>query len=474
MLVFATLVACGGDDDSAAEVTTDTSPATQPATTPAATTTIPVPTATPILIDTDLAADDIVALTYLDSHPDVDLLAVTVSGTGEVRCPRGADVARGLLALMDRADVPVACGRSVPSSAWRQFPEPWRNAADNAWGLMLEVVTPPEQRATAVDVMIDAIGSSPVPVTVLVLGPMTNLAQALDSDPDLIGNVERVVIMGGAVDVPGNVYPDGASEPLAAEWNFYIDPAAAAAVVDSGVPITLVALDATNAVALGEDLVDRLAANDTNEATARVLQLFGLYPPEYLWDPLAAIAAAEPDMVPGQAAEIEVVLTGDAAGQTLRQSGGSAVELASPPATTAVIDHLLKTLAGIPDSGMLATPTTVPVLGEVAVSFDGSTCSYAGPQKLTTGAYVVTAEPGPVPYVVAIAHLADGATVDEVLAWIAAHPGEEPPMVDEVTAVGGWGEPSPASVVFPSGTVAVACGAEDGAVTVAASLDVSG
>jgi hypothetical protein len=322
--------------------------------------------------------------------------------------------------------------------------------------------------------LIDEIGSSPAPATVLVLGPLTNLADALAADPGLIEKIERVVVMGGAVDVPGNVYPDGASEPLAAEWNLYIDPEAAAAVVDSGVPITMVALDATNEVALDEDLVDRLAANDTNEATARVLQLFGLYPPEYLWDPLAAIAAAEPSMAPGEAAEIEVVLTGDDAGQTRRRPGGAVVELASPPATDAVTDHLLKTLAGVPDDGMLATPTTLPVLGDVSVGFDGSTCSYEGPPALATGAYVVTVEPGAVPYVVAIAHLVDGATVDDVLAWIAAHPDEEPPMVDEVTVVGGWGETSPASVVFPSGTVAVACGTEDGAITVAASLDVSG
>jgi inosine-uridine nucleoside N-ribohydrolase len=426
-----------------------------------------------MVVDTDLAVDDVVALSYLASHPGVDLLAVTVSGTGEVRCPRGADIARGLLSLMNRADVPVACGSSAPQAGGHEFPEPWRDAADNAWGLMLEVVSPPEQPPSATEVLVDVIGAAPAPVTVLTLGPLTNLAEALAVDPGLAADIERVVVMGGAVGVPGNVYPEGESEPLSAEWNFYVDPAAAATVVESGVPITLVALDATNEVPVTEGVIERLAANDTNDATARVLQLFELYPPEFLWDPLAAIAAAEPARVPGHPAEIEVVTTGDDAGRTRMAPGGWRVELADPPAADAVIEHLLKTLAGVPEDGALATPTTVPVLGDVSVAFDGSTCSFAGPSTLPAGAYVVSVEPAPVPYVVAVAHLADGATVDEVLAWIAEHPDQEPPMVDDVTVVGGWGEPSPATVVFRAGTVAIACGTDDGAINFAGSVEVT-
>ena len=126
----------------------------------------------------------------------------------------------------------MACGSSIPLAGSRTFPEPWRDSADNAYGLLLEVVTPPAEQTTAAELLADAIASSPQPVVLLTLGPLTNVAEAIADDPEICStNVARIVVMGGAVDVPGNVQPDGAAEPLAAEWNLYVDPAAAAAVV---------------------------------------------------------------------------------------------------------------------------------------------------------------------------------------------------------------------------------------------------
>ena len=119
---------CGSDDgstDSSTEVVTTTS-AVPVETQPFANDVLPV------VVDTDLAADDIVALTYLLSNPAVDILAVTVAGTGEVTCPRGAEVANGLLSTLGHDDVPVACGQSAPLSGDRVFPDEWRTAADDA------------------------------------------------------------------------------------------------------------------------------------------------------------------------------------------------------------------------------------------------------------------------------------------------------------------------------------------------------
>jgi pyrimidine-specific ribonucleoside hydrolase len=465
------LAGCRGDDSDA----TTTSPAPGTSTPTATTITESVATSSglPLVVDTDLAADDIVALSYLASLPDVDLLAVTVSGTGEVRCPRGADIARGLLVGMGRSEVPVACGRSTPLEGDRAFPEPWRDAADNGWGLLFQSVTPPATPPTAVDVLGDAIRSSSRPVVVLTLGPLTNIADAIAGDADLLANVARFVVMGGAVDVPGNVQPDGAAEPLAAEWNLYVDPAAAAAVVESGAPLTLVGLDATNQVPVTEDVVERLAANDTTDATQRVLQLFDQYPPDYLWDPLAAIAAVDPAQVPTRPADIAVLTEGDDSGRTVVAPTGTRIDVADPPDPDAVIDLLLRGLAGVSAGDQLATPTTLPLLGAVTIDFDGTTCTYGGPPVLPTGAYEVSIDPGSTEYSAAVAHLIDGATADEVEAWLLEHPNEEPPMVDEVTVIGGWGEPSPATVAFQPGTVGIACATADGAIHFAGSVDVS-
>ena len=463
--VLPLLAACGGDDDEAdtAASATSTTSTPQPASA----------TGLPLVVDTDLAADDIVALSYATSLPDVDLLAMTVSGTGEVRCPRGADIARGLLIAMDRGDVPVACGRSMPLAGDRAFPDPWRAAADNGWGLMFETVTPPADEPSAAELLAATIAASPEPVVLLTLGPLTNVAEAIASQPGLLANVARIVVMGGAVDVPGNVHPDGATAPLAVEWNLYVDPSAAAAVVGSGAPVTLVGLDATNQVPVNEDVIERLAANDTTDATRRVMQLFDLYPPEYLWDPLAAIAATDPALVPTHPAHITVVTEGEEAGRTVASAGGALVDVADPPDAGGVVDHLLRTLAGVRDGGQLATPTTLPVLGDVTVGFDGTTCSYGGPPTLPAGAYEVSTDAGSTEYVVAVAHLVPGAGVDDVLAWVAEHPDEDPPMVDDIGIVGGWGEPSPAAIVFRSGTVAIVCGTEDGQLHVAGTVDVT-
>jgi pyrimidine-specific ribonucleoside hydrolase len=318
------------------------------------TTTLPMPVETqpepggaiPVVVDTDLAADDIVALTYLLSNPAVDVLAVTVSGTGEVTCPRGTQVASGLLSTLGHDNVPVACGQSAPLSGDRAFPEEWRSAADDAYGLSFPVVEPSTE-LDAVELLVGTIDAAPAPVTLLTLGPLTNVAQAFAAEPGLAARLGALVMMGGAVDVAGNVRLEGASRALAAEWNLYIDPAASDVVISSGAKITLVALDATNQVPVTSGFIDQLVANDTTDATALVTEILTASPPPYLWDALAAIAVADPALVPGTQRPIAVVTEGEDAGRTIEQADGSTVLVADAPDAVTVLDHLLRTLVGV-------------------------------------------------------------------------------------------------------------------------------
>jgi hypothetical protein len=217
-------------------------------------------------------------------------------------------------------------------------------------------------------------------------------------------------------------------------------------------------------------MIERLAANDTTPATGQVLRLFESFPPPFLWDPLAAISVTDPDLVPGHQVEVEVVVEGDDSGRTAARPGGTAVELSDPPDATAVIDHLLRTLAGVGDDQQLAVPTTLPLLGELAVAFDGTECSYDGPVTLPAGAYRVEVAPGPEPYAVVIAPLLGDATLDEVLAWVAEHPEQEPPMVGETTFI--TPDAPESDVVLEPGRVGLVCGTEENEIVPAGEISV--
>ena len=116
-------------------------PAATSAPAAAAATTRPIPSAgarRPLLIDTDVAGDDLVALAFLLSSPSVELVGITVSGTGEAHCAGGVDVVLRLLERLDAPDIPVACGRETPLAGSHAFPDDWRERVDQApassWG----------------------------------------------------------------------------------------------------------------------------------------------------------------------------------------------------------------------------------------------------------------------------------------------------------------------------------------------------
>lgn len=136
-------------------------------------------------------------------------------------------------------------------------------------GLTLPQGQAPASNLTAVELLASIIQSSPDKVTLLTLGPLTNVAEALQENPSLAEHIEMIHIMGGPVKVRGNVGASGVGiDNNAAQWNIYVDPVAANLVLQSGAPITLVPLDATNRVPVTAEFYKRLANNHiTPEAT---------------------------------------------------------------------------------------------------------------------------------------------------------------------------------------------------------------
>jgi inosine-uridine nucleoside N-ribohydrolase len=294
-------------------------------------------TTIPLIVDTDFGNDDVLALLYLMQHPGVDLQAITVVGTGLVHCQPGIRHVHGLLELTQSGEIPVSCGDEVPMGAEHAFPEAWRQGADRLWGLNLPINQRQPSPLPAPQLLVEMLSSAPAPQVVLALGPLTNLAQAIQASPEVIGKIERLYIMGGAVDVPGNVFDPGLGfDNRTAEWNIYADPLAAGIVFESGVPITLIPLDATNHVPVTMSLFQRLRNNHTTRAATFTHNIFylnqgwiqtGKY---YLWDTLTAAVLTAEELARFKDYNLAVVTErGPDFGRTLATPSGSPVRVAT-------------------------------------------------------------------------------------------------------------------------------------------------
>jgi len=192
------------------------------------------------LVDTDTASDDAVALVMALKHPGTTVEAVTVVA-GNVPLDGGVQNALYTLELCN-SDVPVFRGAGRP--LLRDLA-----SAQEVHGLdgMGDIGLPLSGREPApghaVDVIVDRIDADPGGLTLVTLGPLTNVALALLKDPSIAGKVENCVMMGGTGRGPGNVTP-------LAEYNIWADPEAAKVVFESGMPITMVGWDISHEYAV--------------------------------------------------------------------------------------------------------------------------------------------------------------------------------------------------------------------------------
>lgn len=203
-----------------------------------------------MIIDTDTASDDAVALVLALTDPRVHVMAVTVV-SGNVPLAPAVQNALYTAELCGRADVPVHAGADRPLQRPAQYATDVHGEDGMGdTGLPLHGREPRPEHA--VDVLIDLVRSHPGEITLVTLGPLTNIALALRKAPDIAPLIPRVVMMAGAADGLGNVTP-------AAEFNVWVDPEAADTVYRSGMPLVQVGWDvsrkdATLTLAEGEDL----------------------------------------------------------------------------------------------------------------------------------------------------------------------------------------------------------------------------
>jgi pyrimidine-specific ribonucleoside hydrolase len=259
----------------------------------------------PVILDVDPGHDDAVALMLACGHPDLDLLAVTTVA-GNVPIEKTTRNALRVLALVGRHDVPVGVGASGP------LKRPLHTAEDihGESGLDGPEELPdadfgPDERG-AVELISETLRASREPVTLVPVGPLTNIALLLREHPDLKDRISRVSLMGGSIGL-GNTTP-------AAEFNIYVDPEAASEVFESGLPITMSGLDVTHLADVGPEerellratgRVGGIVAGFLDYFAANYENTFG-FDASPLHDPVAVAAVLEPDILKTHPMRVDV------------------------------------------------------------------------------------------------------------------------------------------------------------------------
>ena len=275
---------------------------------------------TPVFVDVDTGLDDALALALLSRTPDVSIVGV---GTVAGNVPVGFSTENTLrvLSWCGAEQVPVYRGASRPLVA------PYQDAAhvhggDGLGGAML----PPSSRniadLSAPEALFRAAREYTGQLVLVTLGPLTNIAMALDLFPELTDHVRRVSVMGGAYDVPGNITP-------AAEFNIYVDPDAANQVFAAPWrEIIAIGLDVTHQTILPREdwELSEHASEPTAQLERRLLaRTFGERDKTgfFLHDPLAAAVALDDTLIRAEPRSISVINSGEDRGRTESTPGGN-------------------------------------------------------------------------------------------------------------------------------------------------------
>ena len=262
----------------------------------------------PIIIDCDPGQDDAICLLLAMSSPDeLDILGVTTVA-GNVPLALTERNARQIRDIAGRSDVKIYAGCSKPMvrdlvTAERVH---GKTGIDG-----IEIVEPkqPLEDKHAVDFIIETLnGADRESITLVPMGPLTNIAQAFTKDPSILEKVEQIVLMGGAMREGGNHSPS-------AEFNILVDPHAADTVFRCGRPLTVMGLDVTHQVLATPERRDRIRAidNEAARATAGMLDFFNRHDTvKYgslgapLHDPCTIAFLLKPDLFEGKLCNISI------------------------------------------------------------------------------------------------------------------------------------------------------------------------
>jgi inosine-uridine nucleoside N-ribohydrolase len=258
---------------------------------------------TPILLDTDIgdAIDDALALALALNSPELDVRGVTTV-IDDVESK--SKLAWKEMTLLGRRDIPLAMGAAEP------LLDPVLQTKPRQFEALTKADSIPDAaRRSAAGLIVETLMNSREPITIVAIGPLTNIALALKTEPRIKQHLARIVLMGGAYTTPR------------AEYNIKRDPVAAQIVFHSGVAITAAGLEVTEPCKLREQDLSRLRTVDS-PAVRFLLHLIELAKSETgdqyptLYDPLAVAILFRKDLIETQSGSVEVSLADATRGQT--------------------------------------------------------------------------------------------------------------------------------------------------------------
>ncbi|MEH7223240.1 nucleoside hydrolase [Bacillus sp. JJ1566] len=271
----------------------------------------------PIILDVDTGIDDALAIKYALGSPELDVLGITTC-FGNVPAVIASRNSLAILQMLGK-DIPVYQGASKPLTRKPKYATLVHGEDGLGNALHFNPIRTVANE-TAVNYLIDQVRSRPNEITIIAVGPLTNLALAINLAPDIIPLIKEVIIMGGAVTVPGNVTPYG-------EANIVSDPEAADVVFNSGLPITLVGLDVTMKTLLPLTELDKWRVSEKYEVrlftnmTEHYMKAYEMFYPGIngcaLHDPLAVAVAIDSSFVTKESMNVKVVKEGIETGKTI-------------------------------------------------------------------------------------------------------------------------------------------------------------
>lgn len=272
---------------------------------------------TKVIIDTDPGIDDAIALCYAIAHPGLDVIAMT-SIFGNVSCELAADNALRLCEL-NQVKIPVARGATVPLEIKPNTPADFVHGVNGFGNIDIPIGSESPLDLSAAELIVEQVRLHPAEITIIAVGPLTNLALALQLAPDIASKVKEVIVMGGVFYRDGNVTAH-------AEANIWNDPHAAKSVLGADWPLVIHGLDITYQIAFDRSFFEQLA--NANPTVGSFLQDAAEFYIEFYMqqhnfagccphDLLAIAYATNPHWFQCENAVFDVITSGEQIGKTL-------------------------------------------------------------------------------------------------------------------------------------------------------------